>query len=107
LDVKNIFDLVPVELPEEITETLIEKNNIKIERIISSGQSSPEGFWYDQGTNEWVILLSGSAALLFEKDDKEKILKPGYYVFIPAHLKHRVSWTDKNQNTIWLAVFFE
>jgi cupin 2 domain-containing protein len=55
LDVKNIFDLVPVELPEEITETLIEKNNIKIERIISSGQSSPEGFWYDQGTNEWVI----------------------------------------------------
>jgi cupin 2 domain-containing protein len=107
LDVKNIFDLVPVELPEEITETLIEKNNIKIERIISSGQSSPEGFWYDQGTNEWVILLSGSAALLFEKDDKEKILKPGDYVFIPAHLKHRVSWTDKNQNTIWLAVFFE
>jgi cupin 2 domain-containing protein len=104
--VKNIFDSLPDKLPGEIFETLIEKNNIKIEKIISSGQSSPEGFWYDQDKNEWVILLSGTAVLLFENDKEEKILKPGDYVFIPAHLKHRVNWTDINQKSIWLAIFF-
>lgn len=98
---------MPNEFPEEIIETLMVKNNIKIERIISSGQSSPDGFWYDQETDEWIILLSGSAALLFENNDKEKILKPGDYIFIPAHLKHRVNRTDNNQKTVWLAIFFE
>jgi cupin 2 domain-containing protein len=104
--VKNIFDSLPEKLPGEIFETLVEINNIKIERIISSGQSSREGFWYDQDKNEWVIVLSGSAALLFENEKEEKILKAGDYVFIPAHLKHRVNRTDKNQNTVWLAIFF-
>jgi cupin 2 domain-containing protein len=107
LEVKNIFDSSPGKFPNEIIETLLVNNNIKIERIISSGQSSTEGFWYDQDKNEWVILLSGSAALLFENEEKERMLKPGDYIFIPAHLKHRVNQTDKYQNTVWLAIFFE
>ena len=106
MKVKNIFHSTPGKLKSEIIETLLDKSNIKIERIISSGQSSPEDFWYDQDKNEWVILLSGSAVILFENNETEKILKPGDYIFIPAHLKHRVNRTDKNQNTVWLAIFF-
>jgi cupin 2 domain-containing protein len=107
MEIKNIFSELPDVIKDEVFETLIEKHDIRIERIISNGQPSPEGFWYDQDIDEWVILLSGSAALLFEENTEEKILLPGDFVFIPAHLKHRVNRTSKEQKTIWLSILFK
>jgi len=104
LDIKNIFSDIKNQSPEEIFETIIKTNQFKIERIISSGQSTDKGKWYDQGVDEWVLLLKGSAGLLFENNNEEIIMKPGDYVNIPAHQKHRVEWTDTNEETIWLAV---
>ena len=106
LDIKNIFATIKTRSPEEIFETIIKTNQFKIERIISNGQSTDKGKWYDQGVDEWVILLKGSAGLLFE-GKKEIIMKPGDYVNIPAHQKHRVEWTDANEETIWLAVRYQ
>ena len=106
MEVKNILSDLPNIVAEEIFETLLDRNNIKIERIISFGQSSPEGYWYNQELNEWVVLLSGSATILFDGDEKEILLKPGDYIFIPAKVKHRISWTDRNQKSVWLAIFF-
>ncbi len=81
LDIKNIFSGIKNQSPEEIFETIIKTNQLKIERIISSGQSTDKGKWYDQDVDEWVILLRGSAGLLFE-DKKEVIMKPGDYINI-------------------------
>ncbi len=104
MDIKNIFSSINNQSPKEIFETIIKTNQLKIERIISSGQSTDKGKWYDQDVDEWVILLKGSAGLLFESNNKEIIMKPGDYVNIPAHRKHRVEWTVADEETIWLAV---
>lgn len=80
--------------------------HVRIERIVSRGQASPPGFWYDQDAAEWVIVLAGSAALLFEGETDPHRLAPGDYLHIPAHRRHRVEWTDPDQATIWLAVHF-
>lgn len=102
---KNIFENFPDKLTEEYFEKITEKENIKIERIISEAHASPPGFWYDQDKNEFVILLKGSARLAFQ--NKESItLNPGDYLIIDAHIKHRVEWTDDHQKTFWLAVHY-
>lgn len=103
---QNLFANIPDEIPEEIFETIAENKNVKIERIVSHGQSSPKDFWYDQEENEWVILLKGNAKLQFE-DEKIIELLPGDYINIPAHTKHRVEWTDPEIKTIWLTVFYK
>ncbi len=105
VDIKNIFSGIKNQSPEEIFETIIKTNQFKIERIISSGQSTDKEKWYDQDVDEWVILLKGSACLLFE-NNKEVIMNPGDYINIPAHQKHRVEWTDSNEETIWLVVHY-
>jgi len=102
---KNIFDNIPSNIPEEIIEILIDSDQLKVERIISKGHVSPKDFWYDQDKNEFVVLLKGSAKLLFENDE-QIILSAGDYIFIPAHKKHRVEWTDPEIETIWLAIFY-
>ena len=107
MDIKNIFSGIKNQSPEEIFETIIKTNQFKIERIISSGQSTDKEKWYDQDIDEWVILLKGSAGLLFESNNEEIIMKPGDYVNIPAHQKHRVEWTDANEETIWMAVHYQ
>lgn len=76
----------------------------RIERIVSPGQASPPGFWYDQEQVEWVVLLSGSAGLLLEGESEPRVLRPGDYVEIPARQKHRVEWTDPKEATVWLTV---
>lgn len=106
MDVKNIFSGMPEQVSEEIFKTIIKTNHIRIERIISSGQSTNKDKWYDQDKNEWVLVLKGSAGLIFEGSNEEIILKPGDYVDIPAHQKHRVEWTDPEGETIWLAVHY-
>ena len=100
----NLFAEVPVALPEEWIETLLDGPNVRIERIVSTGHTSPSGFWYDQTESEWVVVLRGEATLEFE--DETRILKPGDYVFIPPHRKHRVQSTSTAEPTVWLAVFF-
>jgi cupin 2 domain-containing protein len=100
----NLFENVPDKCPTEIFETLFEGKDFKAERIISEGQACPPGEWYDQDWDEWVVLLQGSAAVLFEEDRDPVTLKPGDYLSIPAHKKHRVEWTDPQQKTIWLAI---
>ena len=102
---QNVFDNIPNRIPKEIFETLIEDKNVKVERIVSRGNSSPNGFWYDQDENEWVLLLRGQAKLLFENDEVIELL-PGDYINIPANKKQRVEWTDPESETIWLAVYY-
>lgn len=103
----SIFSNIPAVLAEEQFLTLASASNVRIERIVSTGQASPPGFWFDQDWTEWVVVLSGSAGLRFESEEKARTLQAGDYVEIPAHLKHRVEWTDAARPTIWLAVHIE
>ena len=79
---------------------------VRIERIVSTGQASPPGFWYDQDWGEWVVLLSGAARLRLAEEAEARRLAPGDWVDIPAHCRHRVEWTDPDQPTVWLAVHY-
>jgi cupin 2 domain-containing protein len=102
--VPNLLFEIPTGLPEELVTVLAESGHVRIERIVSQGQSSPEGFWYDQSEHEWVVVLQGAARLEFEGEVLD--LGPGDFVNIPAHRKHRVAWTTPVGPTVWLAVFF-
>jgi cupin 2 domain-containing protein len=103
--VPNIYNNIPSQLPEEVFSNLLSTGTIRIERILSKGQTSPETGWYDQHEHEWVIVLQGAGELTFANGDVVS-LKPGDYLNIPAHTRHRVSWTDPIQVTVWLAVFY-
>ena len=100
----NLLQNIP-KSNDEIFETILENRSIKIERIISSGQISDENFWYDQEESEFILVVQGEAIIEFE--DKEVILKVGDYLNIPAHTKHRVKYTSKSEETIWLAIFYD
>ncbi len=102
--VGNVYSGIPGELPEELFTVLAECGPVRIERIVSDGHASPEGFWYDQPENEWVLLLSGSATL--DIAGESVALKPGDHLLIPAHQRHRVEATAVGEITVWLAVFF-
>lgn len=102
---KNIFSSLPDKLEHEFFEELLRHKNIKIERIVSQGHTSPESGWYDQQEDEWVIVLEGSGTILFESAE-EINLKKGDYLNIPARTRHKVIWTDPNNITIWLAVHY-
>jgi cupin 2 domain-containing protein len=102
----NLLSPLPSNLPVELIETLAESKHVRIERIVSTGQASPEGFWYDQEAVEWVVVIKGEAKLVFEGDNKAIHLKPGDHVTIPAHRRHRVEWTTPYEPTVWFAVFY-
>jgi cupin 2 domain-containing protein len=106
MKLNNIFSGIPHFMPDEVSETLLKTEAIELERIVSSGQGTPEGEWYDQDTDEWVILLSGSAGLFFEDEEEVFIMNAGDYVHIEPHRRHRVEWTDPGQKTVWLALHF-
>lgn len=99
----NLFDELPNPLPQELTQVLLSARHVRIERIVSHGHCSPADFWYDQAEHEWVLLLTGAARLQFE--DGIVALKPGDFIEIPAHCRHRVDWTTPDEPTIWLTVF--
>ncbi|CAG4885775.1 cupin domain-containing protein [Paraburkholderia gardini] len=107
----NLFDVAGPTGPDERFDTLIDRTGLRIERIISTGQASPEGFWYDSPHEEWVLLIAGAAALEFETPSEDIVrphmMQPGDYVRIPAHCRHRVAWTDAGEPTFWLAVHYE
>jgi len=102
----NIFAKLPQSLSEEVFQEIIRGERFRLERIISFGQATPGGQWYDQEQHEWVVLLSGAAGLRFEGEDGLRVLNPGDFVNIPAHTRHRVEWTDEKQSTVWLALHY-
>lgn len=104
MDIKNLFDGLPGASTNEVFENLLETECVRIERIVSQGHATAPGEWLDQDWDEWVILLDGSADLLFYGREEPHTLTAGDHVYIPAHEKHRVNRTDGHKKTIWLAV---
>jgi cupin 2 domain-containing protein len=102
----NLFSNLPQHLPDELVTTLLEAPDVNIERIVSHGHASPEGFWFDQDRHEWVVVLKGAATLRFEDDEQPVEMHPGDFINIPAHRKHRVVWTTPDEPTVWLAVHY-
>jgi cupin 2 domain-containing protein len=106
-DVANLFaGLPPTGEAEEQFVQLLQRPGLVIERIVSSGQASPPGFWYEQPQGEWVLLLQGEALLRFADEDEARRLRPGDWLDIAARRRHRVEWTVPDRLTIWLAVFY-
>ena len=103
---KNIFENIPDATQGEVFETIVENGNVRIERIVSEGQATPEGQWLCQKENEWVILLAGSAEILFEDDGTRYNMAPGDQIFIKSRRRHRVERTDAEKKTLWIAVHF-
>lgn len=102
----NLLKSIPRRLKAERFDTLFARGSTKIERIVSQNHASPPGFWYDQPNGEWVMLLTGSAALRFEGELDPIILTQGDFIDIPAHRRHRIEWTDPHHPTVWLAVHY-
>jgi len=99
----NIYELSQEVYQLEKFEQIVSGKNIQIERIISTGQTTPSGQWYDQELDEWVILLQGEAELSYADDTRIR-LNAGDYLLISAHKKHRVEYTSMEPSCIWLAV---
>lgn len=106
-DSGNLFRDLPTALAEERFDELLARPGIRIERIVSCGQATPAGTWYDQEQDEWVVLLRGRAGLRFEDEAADRTLGPADWLFIVAHRRHRVSWTAADETCVWLAVHFD
>ena len=104
---ENLFDDLPGSLPEELFTELASGRSTRIVRIVSTGHATPEGEWYDQNEDEWVIVLRGKARLKFADDRADLEMAPGDHVLLPAHCRHRVDWTTDEEATVWLAVHFD
>ncbi len=102
---QNIFLNIPHNLDKELFQSLLKHDIVTIERIISKGHKSAELDWYDQKKNEWIMVLKGKAVLSFE-DQSSIQLNEGDFINIPSHKKHKVAWTDPDNETIWLAVHY-
>lgn len=107
MGVCNLIASIPGQEEEEIFENLVVGRGARVERIVSFGQASPEGFWYDQEQAEFVVVLSGSAKLTVEGRNQDQVLRAGDALYLPAHCRHRVAWTDPTGPTVWLAVFWD
>lgn len=93
-------------LADEIVDVLAARGAVRVERIVSTGQATPAGTWYDQGTDEWVLVASGAARLRIEGEDADRELGEGDWLVLPAHCRHRVTYTQADPPTVWLAVHF-
>jgi len=102
----NLLSPLPDARPTEQVQTLLTRPGLRVERIVSLGQASPPGFWYDQAEGEGVLLLAGAATLRFADEPEARLLRPGDWLDIDPHRRHRVDWTDPNTPTVWLAVFY-
>jgi cupin 2 domain-containing protein len=92
---------------QEAFEDILTRPGVRIERIVSTGQCSPDGYWYDQPHGEWVVVLAGSAGLAFHDEPEVRVMHAGDFVDIPPHRRHRVVWTDGDAPTVWLAVHYD
>jgi len=102
----NIFTCLPRGAAEEIFSCLFKHKDLKIERIVSQGQSTPSGEWLVQQGLEWVMVVKGNARLLLSGEKKARLLRQGDYMLIPSGRRHRVIWTDTKKKTVWLAVHY-
>ena len=100
----NLFAQLPKDTGTEVFEALLERPGFRLERIVSTGQATPPGEWLQQEEDEWVLLLSGGAAIRFEGESDDREMKPGDYLLIPSRCRHRVAWTAADDVTIWLAL---
>lgn len=101
---QNLFDDLPPDSPIERIEQLASGPAVRIERIVSTGQASAPGHWYDQDWAEWVVVLRGAAGVLVEGEAAPRVLGPGDHLHLGAHVRHRVEWTSAMEPTVWLAV---
>jgi cupin 2 domain-containing protein len=99
----NLFNTSFPPQHEERIDILLQSDTVTIERILSSNSRSPDNFWCDQSTDEWVLVLQGGAGLSIEGEPGPRTLKAGDSLLLPAHRRHRVEWTE--EKTIWLAVY--
>ena len=99
----NLFEDLAAPGGRERFDELLLRPGIRIERIVSTGQATPEGEWYDQPGDEWVALLAGRATLGFAGGGRVE-LSPGDWLLIPAHVRHRVDSTSADPPCVWLAV---
>lgn len=107
MDLLNLLhDGIPGELPEELFTDILATDAFRVERIVSQGRASPEGFWYDQDQNEWVLVLEGAARIGFADEADAVDLGPGDCLTISAHRRHRVEWTAPDRSTVWLAIHY-
>jgi cupin 2 domain-containing protein len=104
--VDNLFRPEPARRPDELVEVLVRAGRIRLERIVSSGHATPPGQWLVQDQDEWVTVLQGRAALVFEGGPGPVEMVPGDYLIIPAARRHRVEWTDLDGPTVWLALHY-
>jgi cupin 2 domain-containing protein len=102
----NLFEGAHGDVDQETVTSLVDSPALRIERIVSLGQQSPPGFWYDRIWAEWVMVVAGSAGLRFEGEDEVRVMSAGDCILIPARAKHRVEWTAKYHPTVWLTVHF-
>ena len=106
---ENIFENIKVNRDKEQFNDIINTKDMRIERIVSNGQTSEQDFWYDQNENEFVVVLKGRAILQMKQNNeiKEYVLNEGDYLNINANIKHRVKYTSLDEPTVWLAVFYK
>lgn len=102
----NLLDNIPGQSTCESFAPLLSGDDFRLERIVSLGHATPPGEWFDQDSAEWVLLLSGAASLQFEGESSLRELRPGNYLLIPAHCRHRVEWTAPDVPTVWLALHY-
>ena len=103
----NLYEALPAGQAEEQFLDLLRRPGLRIERIVSTGQASPPGFWYDQPQGEWIVVLQGSASLVFDGEAAPRLLAPGDFVDIAPHRRHRVESTQPDAHTVWLAVHYD
>jgi cupin 2 domain-containing protein len=106
MSVKNVRADIPLELSSELVDVFAESDQVRIERIVSRGHTSPPDFWYDQDRAEWVLVIAGRGRLIFEHRPEPVELGPGDHILIAPHVRHRVVFTDPDHDTIWVAVHF-
>mgnify|MGYP000565376680 CR=1 FL=1 len=104
MDKSNIFENIIVDKNKEQFFELLKHENVRVEKIVSNGQTTPSQEWYDQDENEFILLLEGDAVIEFK--DKEVTLLKGDYLIIEKHIRHRVKYTNTSKPTVWLAVFY-
>ena len=102
----NLFSPLPDARAAEQVTTLLTRAGLRVERIVSLGQKSPPGFWYDQPEGELVLVLAGAAKLRFVDEPEARLMRPGDWLDIAPRRRHRVDWTDPATPTVWLAIFY-
>lgn len=92
---------------KEAVDLLAESSGMRVERIVSTGQVTPEDQWYDQAWDEYVLLVAGAARLRIEGEEEDRAMQAGDWIMLPAHCRHRVTWTQKDPPTVWLAIHYD